>query len=43
MEISQSQAEPEEEMSFEQKISQDFNKAGRSRSHRQTFGQGTTY
>ncbi|XP_067470371.1 CD209 antigen-like protein E [Thunnus thynnus] len=38
MENSQSQIEPEEEMSFEQKISQDFNKAGHSRSHRQAFG-----
>ncbi|XP_053192107.1 CD209 antigen-like protein E [Scomber japonicus] len=40
MENSQLQTDPEEEMSFEQKIFQDFNNAGHPRSHRQIFGQG---
>ncbi|XP_062295864.1 C-type lectin domain family 4 member M-like [Scomber scombrus] len=40
MENSQPQTEPEEEMSFEQKISEDFNNAGHLHSHRQRFGQG---
>ncbi|KAM7402962.1 hypothetical protein PAMA_003743 [Pampus argenteus] len=40
MESSQSQAEPGEEMSFEQESPQDFNKAGRSHSYRQTCGRG---
>lgn len=39
---SQSQSELEKEMSFERKISQDFDTDGRSGFRHQLFGQGTT-
>ncbi|KAG7999377.1 hypothetical protein GBF38_000906 [Nibea albiflora] len=40
MDSSQSQSDPEEEMSFEKKISQDFSTDGYSGSRHQTFGRG---